>query len=437
MNKTVVPTTNTDNTFNLRTHFECLVADPVYFAAQKDKDADRKARKENEMAEYKNWYGSLTGEEQSLVPFSEAWCQGILVKEQDTLAKEHAEQARHKIEQLKRIGAFAGFPNKEKVSKSVQLDKTGLHSTNTDSYTVQQAGQSGQEVKPLATITFDKIEAKEIEWFWQGLIPYRFFTLCDGEEGIGKTYMLQERATDAARRGINTLWLSVEDAPDLILKPRFEKLAADCSRIRQLVEPLVFTSHGLKQLEATIAANNIRFVVIDPLFSFTGERNIGHTKDVRPVTDAFNQMANKHNCVIVGVRHFNKAKGFGDPRQAGAHSVDWRTGSRSVLIVGCDPDDKSIRGVAQDKLNISKLNDATLGYRIDDNGVFEWIGEIGLTKERMVTSPAQSKHNAKGKEDALERVLQLFNEGYSLRRIEAATGVRKSTADNWIKGKKG
>jgi DNA repair protein RadA/Sms len=261
----------------------------------------------------------------------------------------------------------------------------------------QLSNSNGHEapVQPLKFKRFSEIEAREIKWLWQPLIPFNFFTLCDGLEGVGKTFLLQNVAANAATRGISTLWLSNEDSPELILKPRFINMDADCTRIHMLDDGFTFDLRGIAALRSAIELYDAKLIVIDPLFSFTGRTDINNQADVRKITDALSKTADAYDCAIIGVRHFSKAKGFGDARNAGAHSIGWRTGCRSNLMVGCDPDDKSKRGVCQTKINIGPESEVTVGYEITSEGEFRWLGEIDLTSERMCSFKAQpeSKEN--------------------------------------------
>lgn len=249
---------------------------------------------------------------------------------------------------------------------------------------------SGLDIEFLSTVT-----AQEVIWLARPLIPYGFFTLLDGIEGIGKTYAMLDIAKRLTRgeampfmgekhAPASALFLSVEDSPEYVLKPRFEKMQGDCSRLAILRGNFQFSDAGFADLEQTILIHNIKFVLIDPLFSFTGTADINNTSAVRPITDRLNALAAKYEIAIVGIRHINKSKGYGDARNAGAHSVAWLQGSRSGLIVGHDAEDKTKRGIAQTKLNIAAESRTVHGFVIDAEGVFSWTGESDLTVADML-----------------------------------------------------
>ncbi|MEO5859001.1 MAG: AAA family ATPase [Pyrinomonadaceae bacterium] len=257
---------------------------------------------------------------------------------------------------------------------------------------------SGLEIEFLSTV-----EARQISWLAKPLIPYGFFTLLDGIEGIGKTYAMLDLAkrltlglempiSGEVHEASNVLFLSVEDSPEYILKPRFEKMQGDCSRLAILRGHFDFSNGGFIDLETTIEAHGIRFVLIDPLFSFTGRADINSTSDVRPITDRLNRIAARYGIAIVGIRHINKSKGFGDARNAGAHSVAWLQGCRSGLMVGHHAEDKSKRGIAQHKLNIAAESNTVYGFEIDADGTFNWTGESDLSISGMLAHKANESN---------------------------------------------
>ncbi|MFT3745454.1 MAG: AAA family ATPase [Pyrinomonadaceae bacterium] len=274
-----------------------------------------------------------------------------------------------------------------------------------DTPTAEIIERSRNRIRDLSVISkdagleiefLDTVEAKQVEWLASPLIPFGFFTLMDGVEGIGKTFAMLDISKRLAN-GLpmpfsgerhspsNVLFLSVEDSPEYILKPRFEAMGGDCSKLAVLRGHFDFSVAGFSHLESTIQTHSIRLVLIDPIFSFTGTADINNTADVRPITDRLNAIAARYGIAIIGIRHVNKSKGFGEARSAGGHSVAWLQGCRSGLMVGHDADDKSKRGIAQHKLNVGPGSDTVYGFHIDGDGVFHWTGESSLTVSEMLS----------------------------------------------------
>lgn len=386
--------------------------DEIWFT-EGEKDADNLRMLGFTATSFKNWNPSLN-------PYITD-AHAVLFRDHDTSGVKQTNEAARRIAEVaksvKVIDLFDGEPLPDKhgldVSNWIEA-RNGEGLANDDisehlAVIVEGSGHwqpdtpdtrpaTGLEIEFLNTVT-----ALEVAWLARPLIPFGFFTLLDGIEGIGKTYAMLDIAkrltlglampfNDEKHEPSKVLFLSVEDSPEYILKPRFEKMQGDCSRLAILRGNFDFSDAGFADLEQTIKAHDIKFVLIDPLFSFTGKADINNTSDVRPITDRLNRIAAKLGISIVGIRHINKSKGYGDPRNAGAHSVAWLQGCRSGLIVGHDAEDKAKRGVAQTKLNIAAESNTVYGFEIAADGVFSWTGESDLTISGMLAHKANESN---------------------------------------------
>lgn len=281
----------------------------------------------------------------------------------------------------------------------LEADEVISIARNAKKYPIELPGAAnggGVQIKPLPVVRLSEVEAREVNWLWEPMIPKGFFTLCDGVEGIGKTYLMLKVAAMIANGGLfpgcsesidpgEVLLLSAEDSPSYVLKPRLIKMGVAGDQIFALDGAFTLDDTGFLQLSLFLAENNIKFVLIDPLFSFTGKINLNTDSEIRTITDRLNRMAEKHSCAIVGVRHIGKTKGYGDPRNAGLNGVGWRAGARSHLIVGHHPEDKSKRALAQTKTNLTAEVSKSYGYTIDETGNFLWTGESDLSVETMLS----------------------------------------------------
>jgi len=411
-----------------------------------EKDADNLRSLGIVATSFKNWTNSLN-------PYIEG-SHALLFRDHDTSGVKQANDAARIIAEVaksvKVIDLFDGEPIPEKhgldVSDWIETRRSqgsdnaaiiydlAVAEDRTDFYAPdanQDASGSGLAIEFLSTV-----KALEISWLARPLMPFGFFTLLDGIEGIGKTYAMLDIAkrltlgdampfSGELHEPSKVLFLSVEDSPEYILKPRFEKMQGDCSRLAILRGHFDFSDKGFLDLEQTIVVHNIKFVLIDPLFSFTGRADINSTSDVRPITDRLNRIAAKYGIAIVGIRHINKSKGFGDPRNAGAHSVAWLQGCRSGLIVGHDAEDKAKRGIAQHKLNIAAESNTVFGFEIDAEGVFSWTGESDLSISGMLAHKANETNEDRS---AIADAIRFLKE-------QLARGGRlKSDLDNDARG---
>jgi hypothetical protein len=279
--------------------------------------------------------------------------------------------------------------------------------------------ESRQEQRKILVTCLADVETEEVEWLWYPYIPKRKITLMTGQEGIGKSWLTCAIAaaitngkglpeTASLEQG-NVLMLSAEDGLADTLKPRLVSAAADCRRVFAPLEKLTFDEKGLVWFSEMIAEYNPLLVIVDPLFAYTGAKiDINKANEARSITSQLANIAEKLNTSLLLIRHFNKAKGHGDSRQAGMSSIDWRAAARVELLVGVDPDDPSKRAIIHDKHNLSEKGNA-LGFTIRD-GQFLWTGESHLTVARMLSS-AGDEEETQGRNDAADFLRQLLKDG--------------------------
>jgi hypothetical protein len=258
--------------------------------------------------------------------------------------------------------------------------------------------QSGdEEFVPLQAIRMSDVQAEDVSWLWEPFLALQTFNLLEGEEGIGKTFLVCALACAiASGKGLplvtegkhieasNVLLISAEDSLAHVLKPRLEAMSAPCDKIIAIDSAFTFDAKGLIQLSAVLDEYDPRLVVVDPLFSYTGRINLDRDNDIRAVTDQLKRLAEKHNCCIVGIRHIGKSKGMGDSRNAGLNGVGWRASARSALLIGKDPENEMVRALCQTKNNLALKFEKSLGFEIRD-GQFFWTGDSDLSASAMLS----------------------------------------------------
>lgn len=254
------------------------------------------------------------------------------------------------------------------------------------------------KIKPLRAIRFSDVETKTPEWLWHPFLALGTFNILEGEEGIGKTFLVCALATAiASGRGLplvpfgehiepsNVVLISAEDSFSFVLKSRLESMHAPCERIIGVDEPFTLDAVGIFRLSMLLAEYQPKLTVIDPIFSYTGKINLDRDNDIRSVTDELKRLAEKHRCAIVGIRHIGKSKGMGDARNAGLNGIGWRASARSVLLIGKDPNNERQKALCQTKNNLAAKFEKSIGFEIAD-GQFRWTGESTLTAATMLTA---------------------------------------------------
>jgi DNA repair protein RadA/Sms len=270
-----------------------------------------------------------------------------------------------------------------------------------------QGGCSPEEVVTALGLTLEDlqgrsyqwasaIEPKSVEWTWHPRIPCGHVTDLSGDPGIGKSYLTMSLAaelslglvpsdnemTTAPRK---TLLLTAEDDAGAVVRPRLEGMGADLDLIA-VVDEVFSLGSGLTQLEHIVTDIAPKLVVIDPLMAYMQDaRGAGWP---RQVMAGLSEMAERHRCAILVVRHLTKATG-GKAIHRSIGSIDFIASVRSALLIGGDPNDHSRRALLHIKSNLAPLAEP-IGYTVED-GRFLWTGPSELTIDRLLTKSSSTR----------------------------------------------
>jgi hypothetical protein len=238
---------------------------------------------------------------------------------------------------------------------------------------------------------------EEVEWLVKPYIPLGALTIVEGDPDEGKSFAtLAIAAALTNGSGLpfgeieepgNVLLLSAEDGRANTIRPRLDSLGADVTRIFAVTVPLAFDEKGFKNLEDLIEKRQPKMVLFDPVFAYVGGKtNINSDNKVRDITTRLSEIAEKHRCALVALRHLSKAEQR-NAKMAGGHSIAWTAAARSVLLFGHEPGDEQSRGFVHTKHNLSKKG-VSQGYRIeeaeDGKPLFQWTGECELTSDKIL-----------------------------------------------------
>jgi hypothetical protein len=230
--------------------------------------------------------------------------------------------------------------------------------------------------------------------------------LLSGDPGSGKTYLSLAVAaalsngrtpyTLQAREPVNTLYLSLENSAEHVVRPRFDSLKGDCSRFQLLqgsvsgenqpIGTISLTDTDL--IEQAIIATQAGLLIVDPIQSYLGAEVDAHrSNETRPVLDGLGQLASRHNCCVLLVRHLSKSSG-GRAIHRGLGSIDITGAARTELMAGTAPNDPNNRALVQVKSNLGIFGDS-LGFTIRENG-FAWTGKSDLTSSDLFAPDCQT-----------------------------------------------
>ncbi len=252
-------------------------------------------------------------------------------------------------------------------------------------------------ISDLSSITIEPVR-----WLWKGRIPESKLTIVGGDMGDGKSFVTLDIAArvsagrdwpDGSRcpQG-RVLIVNTEDDLSDTVKPRLLEAGADEAWIKVYRCMTDIETGDVERLnlhrdlpaieEQLIEFSDLRLVLIDPVLSFAGDRNVNEYHSMYAILGPLNELAARHNVSILGNCHTNKAD-----TMSAKHRI---TGSTAILaaarcawIVLRDPDheDRRRRLFLPLKQNNSAGEDTGLAFRItsdDPEGVahVEWSDEV-------------------------------------------------------------
>jgi hypothetical protein len=265
---------------------------------------------------------------------------------------------------------------------------------------------SGQARRPML-VRLSDVESKPVDWLWEPYLPKGMLALLSGDPGSGKTFLSLAIAaalsngrtpyTGQAREPVNTLYLSLENSAEHVVRPRFDSLKGDCSRFQLLQGSIggenrpngTISLTDTDLLEQAIVESQAGLLIVDPIQSYLGADVDAHrSNETRPVLDALGQLASRHNCCVLLVRHLSKSSG-GRAIHRGLGSIDITGAARTELMAGTAPNEPNSRAMVQVKNNLGIFGDS-LGFTIGDNG-FAWTGKSELTSGDLLAPDCQTE----------------------------------------------
>ncbi len=93
-------------------------------------------------------------------------------------------------------------------------------------------------------LTLSDVQARKVDWLWKPFLAYRTLAMLSGDPDAGKTFIALAIAaaltvgatpyTGEPCEPCDVLYLSVENSPECVLRPRFDSLGGDAKRFHLL-----------------------------------------------------------------------------------------------------------------------------------------------------------------------------------------------------------
>ncbi len=163
----------------------------------------------------------------------------------------------------------------------------------------------------------------DVQWLWEGWIPYGFLTLLVGDPGSGKSMVALDWVkritrgislpmTSESIRG-NVLWIEAEAAQQLLIK-RAKNMGIDMSNVYVplfgddlLAQPDLLNEDHCERIVNIVQARKPLLVVVD---SLSGAHTRGENKveEMRPILSFLATLARDNSTAVLAIHHLNKIR---------------------------------------------------------------------------------------------------------------------------------
>lgn len=161
------------------------------------------------------------------------------------------------------------------------------------------------------------------------------------------------------------------------IRPRLDKVEADPRHVFAVDGTLTLDEHGIAYLDHHMRKVEPSLVIIDPIVAYMGaDLDMYRANETRAFLDPLGRLAEEFGAAILIVRHLTKSN-KDRAIYRGIGSIDFAAKCRSMLLAGCDPENREIRAVVQTKNNLAQEG-PSFGYELTSSG-FLWTGKTMLT----------------------------------------------------------
>jgi hypothetical protein len=256
-----------------------------------------------------------------------------------------------------------------------------------------------------------------VSWLWPGRLALGKLALLDGDPGLGKSLVALDLCArlstgrpppgcDMAISPANAIVLNGEDSAADTIRPRLETLGADLDRVfimHSSSEAAAVRFPGAAQsLRAAVCKTRARLIVIDPVMAFLGEGvNAASDMSVRQALQPLMRLAADEHCVILMVRHLNKAGGFHSVYRGGG-SIGFVGICRSAWLIAREPYRPERCVLAQVKNNLAAPQ-ASLSYLVEsksDGLLLSWLGESCWSANQLLAEARKAPDTVPPRERA-------------------------------------
>jgi AAA domain-containing protein len=168
-----------------------------------------------------------------------------------------------------------------------------------------------------------------------------------GRKGQGKGTLLASIAARVTRGELgerrNVVWIGSEDSAAIDIRPRIVAAGGDDTRVLVVKSGWIQLPRDIEEIRRAMEEiGEVGMLVIDPVGNhITGKNSSGDT-DIRDAIAPLNDLADRHGCILVGIRHLTEKEATGGAISAILGASAWVQVPRAVIVVARDDVDAGI-----------------------------------------------------------------------------------------------
>ena len=259
----------------------------------------------------------------------------------------------------------------------------------------QTAARAAKRHKRLRVRPACEFAPEQAEYLAEPYLPRGMISILGGVSGAGKTSLALDVCAKLSKRALAPqgtggvcaprpiVYLTAENDPNKVLRPRAEAMGADLSR-------LYFqegASYSMADEDLWLMCRTLRpaLLVFDPIQSYLGPGvQMNRAEQVRPLLDSLGALAKELDMAVLLISHMSKpGPGVCSALDRLLGSSDFRNAARSIVIVGRDPEHPDTRVFAHAKNSLG-IPGESQRYHVTGSGTVAYDGPCSLTADRII-----------------------------------------------------
>lgn len=305
-----------------------------------------------------------------------------------------------------------------------------------------------------STITWEwlsEVTMKSIVFADKPFLQRAAFHLSVGRKGAGKGTLNAGWVARVTRGELGpktqVVWIASEDSNAIDVKPRVKAAGGVDGEILVVSEGWVQLPRDLALIDEKIAElGNVGMVIVDPVSNHMAGKNSDRDTDVRDVIAPLNQLADKRDVIVIGVRNLSEKECRGSVLAAILGGSAWVQVPRVVIAAVKDSEDPALTHVQV--VGGNRLPPGTAAALVRIEGVLlpgleeevtraVWLGASTKDVEAMLSTTTTGGQTSTASDQARDLLVEVLHKNGGQMEsdqldatVAEATGLKATTVRN-------